>query len=63
MADMAIENGTRKSGRPLLWPEAMSAKFPAGTLDRIRKSLDPDETARDFVRSAVALAIRLRGRA
>lgn len=50
-------------GRKKIWPDAMLAKFPEGTFDRIAAVLRPGEDRTDMVREAVDREVRRRERA
>lgn len=49
-------------GRKLEWPEKFLTSFAAGTLDRIRAALAPEEDARALVRKAVEAELKRRSR-
>lgn len=51
---------TGKLGRPKINGEKATARFPAGTLDRIDAVLDEDESLADFLRSVVLREIHRR---
>lgn len=47
-------------GRPRINAEQTMARFPPGTLDRVKAVLRPGETVADFMREAVILEARRR---
>jgi hypothetical protein len=51
---------TARMGRKKRWHDVMSAKFPAGTFDRIAALLGEKEDRTEFVRQAVEREIERR---
>lgn len=49
-----------KVGRPRINAEGTHARFPAGTLDRVKAVLKPGETQADFFRKSVEMELKLR---
>lgn len=49
-------------GRKLEWPEKFLTSFAAGTLERIRAALAPEEDARALIRQAVDRELKRRAR-
>ncbi len=47
-------------GRPRINGDQTMARFPPGTLDRVRAVLRPGETVADFLREAVMLEAKRR---
>ena len=47
-------------GRPRINAEQTMARFPPGTLDRVKGVLRPGETVADFMRESVELELRRR---
>jgi hypothetical protein len=55
-----MQSNIRPVGRKRINDEAMLARFPSGTLDRIDALLDEKEKRADFIRKAVELEIARR---
>jgi hypothetical protein len=49
--------------RPQINYEQATGRFPAGTLKRIDKVLEPDESLAEFIREAIERGLRRRERA